>query len=136
MGSQTNDSAAAGFVGEYATNTASGVSLTTGAWTAITSVTLTAGDWDVSGVIRAVPAGSTAVQGVIAGINTTSGASAGLGTQSNINATLTTGAIQELATPTVRMSFASTTTVYLNANVSFTVSTATANGFIRARRVR
>jgi len=51
IGTTTNDNAAAGQVGEYVSSTITGgasVALTPGVATNITSISLTAGDWDVS----------------------------------------------------------------------------------------
>jgi hypothetical protein len=51
---QTNtaDSAPTGYVGEYLTQSASSVALTSGAYTAVTSRSIPAGDWDVRAVVR------------------------------------------------------------------------------------
>lgn len=136
-GTATNDSAQAGSIGEYATNTTSGTPLTTATGGNCTSVSLTAGDWDVSGTIRYIPASTTVTSNLQTGITTTSGTLAGLGTQNTLQVNYITGvAFQEQSTPVVRMSLASTTTVFLAGIASFTTSTMTCNGFIRARRVR
>ncbi len=62
-GTVTNDSAGAGYVGQYIESdiaTGSAVTLTTtGTTYDITHVSLTAGDWDVVGVVLSKPAGST-----------------------------------------------------------------------------
>lgn len=135
-GSQTNDSAAAGFVGEYVTNTTTGTSLTSGTIANCTSVSLTAGDWDVSGVTRFNAGSATAITNFQTGINTTSATFAGLGTQQTLQTAWTSSvSIDELATPVVRQSLSATTTVYLPAVSTFS-GTMTCNGFIRARRVR
>lgn len=135
----TNDSASAGNMGEYASsNVASGsaVSLTTATTANVTSISLTAGDWDVDGVVGLTGTGLTATsfQG---GISTTT---ATMGGESNrfddpLSLSVFTGNVA-LPTPTVRISISSTTTVYLVANSTFTVGTAGAYGTIRARRVR
>lgn len=135
-GSQTNDSAAAGFVGEYVTNTTTSTSLTSGTIANCTSVSLTAGDWDVSGVTRFNAGSATAITNFQTGINTTSATFAGLGTQQTLQTAWTSSvSIDELATPVVRQSLSTTTTVYLPAVSTFS-GTMTCNGFIRARRVR
>ncbi len=139
VGTTTNDNANAGSIGEYATNSTSGTSLTTATAANATSVSLTAGDWDVSGVIRFNPGGSSTISNFTVGISTTS---ATFGTIPNtvqallIPFTGASGQNHAIATPTVRISVASTTTVYLVALCSFSASTMTADGFIRARRVR
>lgn len=139
VGTTTNNNANAGSVGEFLSNSTSGTSLTSGTSANATSVSLTAGDWDVSGAVRFTPGGSSTISNLTVGISTTS---ATFGTIPNtvqailIPFTGALGANQALATPTVRISVASTTTVYLVALSSFSASTMTADGFIRARRVR
>lgn len=141
QGTTTNNSAAAGNVGEYVSNLAapSAVSLTSGAANNVTSISLTAGDWDVSGIVTIQPAGGTTMSQVWTYISITS---ATLGADALANgATLhtipfTTGNLQQLATGTVRISLASTATVYLQAYPAFSGGTATGGGGIRARRAR
>jgi hypothetical protein len=136
VGTATNDNANAGSVGEYVTNSTSGTSLATNTSANCTSVSLTAGDWDVSGSVQYNPAGSTNMSGLNSGISTTSATLGALGTSNAIGATLTTGIGQIQSTPVVRISLSGTTTVFLIGNASFGTSTMTCNGFIRGRRVR
>jgi hypothetical protein len=63
-------------IGEFFTASATAVSLTSGAMANVTSISLTAGDWDVSGVVEFNPAGTTGIAYMYAGISTVS---AGLG---------------------------------------------------------
>lgn len=141
-GTITNDNAAAGYVGEFMEAklvAASATSLTSNADKTITSISLTAGDWDVSGVVGFIPAATTSITRLAASISLTDNANAGTddgassqwGTAANV-------AVQAnaIATPIRRVSIAATTTVYLVADAVFTVSTMTAFGHIRARRVR
>lgn len=142
IGTSTNDSAAAGSVGEYISSdvpTASAVSLSTTIPKTVTSISLTAGDWDVSGLVSfSNIAGSTVLTNAISSINTTTNAIAAAveawGTNSWYGSV--TGSGPTLATGIVRLSLATTTTVYLIAVGTFTTSTANAYGLIRARRVR
>ena len=152
VGTATNNNASAGSVGEYvcaqvwnggspsgcATNSSTPVSLSTGVTTNVTSISLTAGDWDVSGQVAIVPAASTTVPNSFGGSSTTSATIDVSGTywQFAPGGTAPAGANYTFAIPTRRISIASTTTIYLVANASFTVSTCTATGFIRARRIR
>jgi hypothetical protein len=139
VGTTTNNNANAGSVGEYVSNNASGVSLTSGVSANITSVSLTAGDWDVAGQVVVIAAASTVLTNASAGINTTT---ATLPTAvSGFGLAILTGTLGTATAPVVvpmvtRISIASTTTVFLVASAGFTTSTCTANGFIRARRVR
>jgi hypothetical protein len=138
VGTATNDNANAGSVGEYATNTTSTTSLTSGVSANATSISLTAGDWDVEGIVQFSPAGTTVTSLIAAGISTTS-ATFGAFQNNQLIAGLSNNAGAgsiTLATPVSRISIAGTTTVFLVALASFTVSTETCNGFIRARRVR
>jgi hypothetical protein len=136
VGTTTNNNANAGSVGEHVSNTTTGTSLTSATPANITSVSLTAGDWDVSGVVQYNPAGTTTVNGLTQGVNTVSATLGGLGTFTQTNTAFTTGTAQRQSAPVIRVSLASTTTVFLVAQASFGVSTMTCDGFIRARRVR
>lgn len=136
VGTTTNNNANTGSVGEYLSNSATGASLTTATPANVTTLTLTAGDWDVSGVITFVPAGTTTATTYQASTNTTSATLGALGSTTLLQSSFAAGLNQTLIAPTNRVSVAGTTTVYLVAQASFATSTMTANGFIRARRVR
>jgi hypothetical protein len=142
-GTNTNDAAAAGRVGEYISSTvasASAVSLTTATTSNITSISLTAGDWDVSGEVGFTGNGATlqtyqlgSITQTSLSIDQTGGMCAGVSPRAD-----TTGqtSINRIAVIGGRISLSATTTVYLTAQVGFSVSTLSAYGFIRARRVR
>jgi hypothetical protein len=136
VGTTTNNNANTGSVGEYITATGSLISLTSGTPTNITSISLTAGDWEISGNNQFTPAGSTPLTTIAAGASTTSATFPGAPNLSLTTTTFATGAAETLIIPSQRMSIISTTTVYLVAQAAFTVSTCTATGIIRARRVR
>ena len=141
-GTNTNNNAAAGDVGEYIESTiavGAAVSLTTGVVTNITSISLTAGDWDVSGVVLMDSGATTNVTRVTGGISSTSAtADVTKGYYSHIHSGYVPGSGQFRAMPlnTSRFSLSGTTTIYLLALANFTVSTCTAYGTISARRVR
>lgn len=133
----TNGSnAAAGIVGELISASvpvASGVSLTSSTWTNVTSISLTAGDWDVSGVVVVNASGfnmSNSLGG--SGIASASVPPIGSYFQQQLAGM---GALGQ-AVPTVRYSLSATTTIYLLAFASFAIGTANAAGVIRARRIR
>jgi len=138
-GTTTNDNADAGIVGEYVSSTVSNttVSLTSTVTSNLTSISLTAGDWDVQGSVVFDIGTST---NVIYYYSSVSAVSATLGTSSNVqNPSVGTvyGAVAfNLLSPIARFSISTTTTVYLVTNVQFTVSTVNAGGTIRARRIR
>lgn len=137
VGTTTNNNANAGSVGEYVTATGTGVSLTSSTPANITSISLTAGDWDVSGFVVHLAAASTIINGAFTGISTTS---ATLPSQPNYGGmnglSLTANSQMAVNAPVQRLSLSATTTVYLVSNAQFTTSTLTATGTIRARRVR
>jgi hypothetical protein len=142
-GTATNDSAPAGSIGEFITATVaagSAVALTTATPANVTSVSLTAGDWDVWGTVAYTPAATTSITTMQGGINTTTAALPAATTGAyfaNFMAAFVPGAINpSYSTGTLRLSLASTTTVYLVAQAAFTVAAMGAFGFIGARRVR
>ena len=136
QGTGAGSNAGAGQVGEYLTNTTFNTPLTSAVTANATSLTLTAGDWDVSGSCQYVPAGTTTIQEVACGIATTSATLGAIGTVTLMAASFATGGGTQISTPMVRLSLAATTTVYLPCNATFGTSTMQASGFIRARRVR
>ncbi|WP_433705785.1 hypothetical protein [Paraburkholderia sacchari] len=139
-GTTTNDSAQAGSWGEYQTATTSSVSMTSGTPLTITSVSLTAGDWDIQCDIVFNPAGTTTMQNASAGVSLTNNTLSGLGSTFQIvtgtTTGLGTGQPQYFSSPITRESLAATSTVYCVGNAGFGTSTLTANGLIRARRIR
>lgn len=138
VGVTNGSNAATGSVGEYGTNATAGTSLTTAAPSNCTSISLTAGDWDVSGTVTFMPAGTTVPVAFLAAISTTSATqpAGNSGAYQFLVASFATGQQAALNTPTVRISISATTTVYLVGTSTFTTSTMTCSGFIRARRVR
>lgn len=128
----------AGFLGEQIRATVakgSPVSLNNGApATNVTSISLTAGIWDISGVVGFQ--GATTGGYMVASLSTTS---ATLGTEGDnaiyfpFQSQATTEAC--LTIPPWRLTITATTTIYLVAQESFTVGTGTAFGRISATRV-
>jgi hypothetical protein len=147
VGTTTNNNANAGSVGEVVSSSVavgSAVSLTTatGAFTGktITSISLTAGDWDVFGTIGINNASTTNFTAIGGGINTVTDT---LNSAYEEEARFAYGAaglvpnnVISFTFPTTRVSIASTTTYYLIGYAQFSVSTATAFGRITARRMR
>lgn len=134
-------SASSGKIGEVLTNGLSLVnatSLSTGTALNVTNISLTAGDWDVTGVVGFNAGGTTTITAEAAGLTTTSATLPGLDTGAAIELaeSLTGGVDNTIAMPVTRFNISSTTTVYLVAKSSFGVSTMKAYGFMRARRVR
>lgn len=147
LGTTTNDSAAAGYVGEIISATVtsgSAVTVATGSATPITSISLTAGDWDVSGTVDYVPNAATSVTTLAQGAQSLNGCMTNgpaLGSQDTFSLWETAANIIGASNPawqipTSRISITSTTTVCLIAKASFSVNSLTAYGTIRARRIR
>ena len=138
---QTNDNAPAGALGEVISSTVtsgSAVSLTSGAAKTITSIALTAGDWDIDAVICFLPNASTTMSSLSGGINTTTDTypTAPAGGVVSLNLTFTTGVGQYLPLGTVRASLTGATTYYLVGLGVFGVSTLGGYGVLKARRAR
>lgn len=142
IGTTTNDNAAAGSVGEIIESQITGgsaVPLTvSGTAYDVTSISLTAGDWDVWGNIGFLPNAATTFTVIQGAINTTSAtmANPNNGAAFLLQLTFTTGQIQTVPVGQKRLSLAGTTTVYLIAAANFAVNTMGAFGSISARRVR
>lgn len=141
-GTTTNDSAAAGKVGEVnsAYAASSTVSLTNATSANLTSISLTAGDWDVYAMANFAPASaSTVVTDLWAGLSSTS---ATLPTEANglmkVPYAVSTDNSSYASIPLfpIRVSVASTTTYYLVGRGYFSVSGLNGGGLIRARRAR
>lgn len=136
VGTTAADNANAGSVGEVLSNQTNSTSLTTSTPANATSVSLTAGDWDVTGAVQFVPAGGTTVSSVFAGIGTVSATLPSFPNLAGFNTTFATGSGEIVNVPTTRINVSTTTTVFMVAQSAFGTSTMTCNGFIRARRVR
>ena len=137
-GTITNDNAAAGLVGEYVEGNGTSVSVPSSTATNIASISLTAGDWDVSlnarlsgtgGGTTSVNYGSFSVSLISGTVDTTTSRIADI---PNFSLVQDYG----VAVPNARISLANTATVYLVAAVNFSGNTPLGTGSIHARRVR
>lgn len=141
-GTATNDSAAAGFIGEYVVASVVGgsaVTATNNTLGDVTNISLTAGDWDVTGLV--IYQGTVTGTEFIGGIGTASGTtSTGLVSgDTQLETPTAPTAASDSAVPTisaVRMSLSGTSTIYLKYKALFTVGTCKVYGRISARRVR
>lgn len=138
LGASTNSSATAGYVGELlsaAVLFASAVSFTNGVVRNITSVSLTAGDWDVWGnIFVSYTVTSTGTAGAISTTSATLPDTSLLsGPYAFAAATIANVGYTVLQ---VRLSLSTTTTVYLAAFSNFTAGASTGSGAIYARRRR
>lgn len=136
-GTVLGDNAIAGSVGEFVTSSVTSVALTSGTPANVTSISLTAGDWDVEGNVVITAAVTTVFQNAKISVNSVSATDAATpdfswltGVTFGVNATYSNRA------PTQRFNLTTTTTIFLVCSPTFTTSTATAAGRIRARRIR
>lgn len=139
----TNDSASAGNVGEYVESVVligSAVSLVNTTPKTVTSITLGAGDWDVDCVSQYFPANTTqftALQTSLSLATNTMDTTPGrIFTVPQGTITSTGAFAYSCGLPNYRFSLSGTTTIFMVADAAFTVSTMTAYGILRARRVR
>lgn len=131
----TNDSATAGYVGEYISSSVTAVSLTGGAYATCGSITLTPGDWMV---VASCTVHSAALQTYVGGAiadttgNSTSGSTAGESRLIFVGNNATQDV--SFSMPAFRVSLASSAVRYFN--VLSVVTTTVDNACIRAWRVR
>ena len=138
-GTTTNDNASAGNQGEYIAATrafGSAITLTSTTIADITTLSLTAGDWDVEGVGCAAYTTGAGTQQTV-WVNTTSATNPGAGVLGVVQEelSLTAGSGQCFATGAQRFSLSASGTAYISINATFP-NTAVAWGSIRARRAR
>jgi hypothetical protein len=137
VGTTAGDNASAGYVGEFISSSAVVSSVTSGVYTNITSISLTAGDWDVfaSMLYSSTANATTQYVGWISSISATYP-----GSPYSAYLTFTSGTPmnsgQAFTVPMRRYSLSSTTTIYLTGVAVFTSGTGAIDGQIYARRVR
>jgi hypothetical protein len=138
-GTTAADNAQAGSIGEFPSNFSNSTPVTSVTAVNCASLSLTAGDWFVSGTITYVPAAGTTTTNILAGINTTSATlpSSNVGAFNQLQATFSGGgAVQVISTPIVRVNISSSGTAYLIGYSSFSGSTMQCNGYMQATRRR
>lgn len=132
VGTTTNDSAQAGSDGEILTATGAGVAQTSATLVNVTSLALTAGQWDVTCTWTGSASGGTAALNF--GLTTTSLGQAPVGQRVLFGGFSTTNSI-EMTCPSFPLKLASPTTIYLTSAPTF-AGTMTVNGIIWAVRRR
>jgi hypothetical protein len=150
-GTTTNDAAATGFVGEIVTASlvrSSATSLTNATAKTVTSISLTAGDWEVYGGLAFNSGATTSITETGGAFSLTTNAvpsadvvmvptSNEIRNSTNYAAFVPgSGADVTVTMPTYRVSLSATTTIFLVAKSNFTVSTLAGYGYIQARRLR
>ena len=144
VGATTNNNAAAGAFGEYQTaataaNTTALTTATSANVGAGTNFSLTAGDWDCSGVVNFTFGATTSVTNLSGGLSTVTGTLGAQDTFFDLEYAAmvpTNGKVMAIVVPMQRFSLAGTTNIFLVTQATFTLSTATAGGTYRCRRVR
>lgn len=136
-GVTTGSNATSGYVGEFVSsivNSGSPISLTNMTSANVTSISLTAGDWDVWGNIGFI-SNADAIDIASAWV---SSSSASLPDFSLFNQTANGGgsSSEGVQTPIIRFNITTTTTIYLSGQAHFASGTCTACGAIYARRIR
>ena len=132
---------AAGYVGELLESAnATAVAMTTATVTQIQTLSLTAGDWDVWATFYTTVGGTTVSSAITCQLHTTTATiaaptTAQLSSIQSAPGTEITGQTTYLSTGQSRWNVNGATTVYLNAQATYSVSTLTGNGMIHARRV-
>ena len=148
VGTTTNNNANTGSVGEFVSSSVasgSAIALAVNTPSNVTSITLSAGDWDVQGEVYFTGGATTVGVYRAASVSQTS-ATLDL-TVPNYNITpdygstpfgASTGNTSGLGvvTPVIRKSLSGSATIFLVAQAQFSTSTMSAYGSIRARRVR
>lgn len=138
VGTLTNDNASAGSIGEYPTPTnLTNVTLVSGSPANVSSVPLTAGDWNVQCEIDYGPSATTTATQFASGPSATSATFGGAGTYANQVASMAANTgIPSIVSPVGRILLSATTTVYCVAQSTFAVSTMNASGHMTVRRAR
>lgn len=142
-GEPSNGGATAGNIGEYVESilaSGSAVSLVTATGKTVTSISLTAGDWDVNLTAYFIPGATTNItllQSSVSLVTNTIDGAIGRFVQApyGVAGLVPAANISSIVAP-YRLSLSATTTVFLVVQAAFTVSTLTACGIIRARRAR
>ena len=136
QGTTTNNNANAGSVGEYASSSnQTPQALTSPGALNITSISLTAGDWDVYGVSQYIPGGGAVTQFASLWISSVSATDPADGREALAGTDAGAYGYGLTAYPT-RFSLSTTTTIYLSTFAIFSVGTLSVVGIISARRRR
>ena len=128
QGVTDGSSAASGYVGEIVSALGSSVSVTSGVTQTVATLSLPAGDWNITGTVYC---NSANLNSFICGINVTTTIVGSTG----VYQTSSFGPIS-MPVPFTPTNVSTTTPIYLLVNVGFSTGTPTASGSIYARRVR
>lgn len=129
----------AGYTGEVmsvSVGTGTQVALTSGTYTQIATLALTAGDWDVTGSIGISNSGATTTQVYGAVTTVAPPGNPGLNGGICVNDYRNWPTLTTMPCGTVRVNSASVTNVYLVMMASYTAGSCSGWGYMKARRVR
>lgn len=138
QGTSTNDNAPGGYVGQLISSviaTGSAVSYSNATPKDLTSIILTAGDWDVWGNLTFSGSGSV-LTGALIWISTTSATIPDASLYSGFNSNAVLMQTYGGAIPQLRFTVSSPTTIYISGDAVFATGTVTGSGGIYARRRR
>lgn len=135
QGLRAGNAPSAGYLGEQIRASASGVSLSNSTAAEITSISLTAGIWDISCVGQCSFGGTTSFFSIGISISSTAVSPNNIADNVIELQTALTSGILALTIPAYRVTLSSTTNYFLVGEAGFTTSTATAAGRISATRV-
>lgn len=131
----TNNNASAGQLGEFVESAVTAVTINVASSGNMTSISLTAGDWDVTATFQNSNIGTNSYYSI--GISTTSATFAGAPNaketlQQSVNTAIS---VTSACIPRLRMSLSGTTTVYFVAQMGV-ADNSNCDGYMTARRVR
>ena len=138
-GTNTNDTAAAGYVGESIESYAAVNPPASNTYGDIASITLTPGDWDISAIIVSILNTGVSITSVVGGFCTASGnSSAGMtfGDTGGYSVPPTSQYAPTITIPPKSVKINATTTYYLKMWMTYSSGTPQFQGRISARRVR
>lgn len=141
VGTNTNNDADIGYIGEFSGSivvAGSAIPLTSTVIADITSISLTEGDWDVWGTISTAPDVTTTTSYLTGWINTVSVTAPTTPNGALFSGPTVSAAGVGITSPcgSTRLPLNAPTTVYLSCNATFAVSTMGAYGYLAARRRR
>lgn len=135
LGVASNASSATGYVGELVSSviaSGSAININSNTSTNLTSISLTAGDWDIYGNIYFIP--TVSFSSIVAWSSTTSATAPDPSLFNALSLTGVSFGQSGISIPFKRYSLSTTTTIYLSGIATFTLGTATFCGAIYARR--
>lgn len=135
-GNNTNAAPPAGFIGQEITASATAVATTSTTAKTITSITLTAGIWDISGISASTPTGGASIMSAVAaGISTTDNALSGTLGIDYQQFGISAATLLSTSVPRIRATLSGSTTYYYVVTNVYTSTTCPTNARISATRV-